>query len=112
MAVPWDDALGIRENNDAAAKVFLQKLGWSGRWAGGDTACGAVYVRVDEGAVFVVREAVEKSCSSVKAHGEECWWEALKQTAGLDDDCEKPDSQHQHRARVYQLAHCARRGES
>lgn len=38
MIVSWDHALGVEENHEAAAKAYLQKMGWDkfdGTWHGG-----------------------------------------------------------------------------
>jgi hypothetical protein len=38
--VSWDYALGMDENHDAAARAFVAKWGWDGRWIGGGSPDG------------------------------------------------------------------------
>ena len=43
--VAWDDAKGHHDNHDAAAKVFIRKMGWFGSWYVGSLPDGSgVYV--------------------------------------------------------------------
>lgn len=46
MSVPWDYALNVEANHDAAARAFIAKWGWHGTWIRGGSANGkgCVYV--------------------------------------------------------------------
>lgn len=42
----WKNNLDVNENHRAAAEKFLREVEWMGRWIGGDTQHGHVYVHV------------------------------------------------------------------
>ncbi len=48
MNVPWNYALSVEENHDAAMRAFVVKWGWHGSWVRGASASdkGNVYVCV------------------------------------------------------------------
>lgn len=56
VIIPWNDALNVDENHDAAARALAIKFGWSGRWyAGGlPSRDGNCYVMVSTSASFRV----------------------------------------------------------
>jgi hypothetical protein len=45
VTVPYDHALGLPENHDAAADALIRKLGWTGRYVSGALPDGS-YVHV------------------------------------------------------------------
>lgn len=49
ITVPWDYALSVEENHDAAARAFAAKWGWYGTWIRGARADdkGNVYVAIN-----------------------------------------------------------------
>lgn len=48
VTVSWDHALNSSGNHEYAARVLLEKLGWSGEWVGGcDKDGNHVFVNVD-----------------------------------------------------------------
>ena len=49
ISVPYDHALSIQENHDAAARAFIAKLGWYGSWVrgGAPNGKGNVYVAIN-----------------------------------------------------------------
>lgn len=49
ISVPWDYALSVDENHDAAARAFAAKWGWFGTWIRGARADGKgnVYVAIN-----------------------------------------------------------------
>ena len=48
ISVPYDHALSVEENHDAAMRAFVEKWGWHGSWVRGARADGKgnVYVCV------------------------------------------------------------------
>jgi hypothetical protein len=44
VTVPWNNALGVEENHDAAARALIKKLEWYGNWARGSLSDCVVYV--------------------------------------------------------------------
>lgn len=52
----WDDAQGPEGNHRDAACALAGKLGWAGRWIGGGTREGYVFVMDDgdEGSTFTI----------------------------------------------------------
>jgi len=47
VIVPWDHALNIERNHNAAARALCRKLGWSGEWVRGwDEKAGYVFVNI------------------------------------------------------------------
>ena len=51
VVVPWDHALSIEENHDAACQAFVRRRGWFGAWIRGNRADdrGYVYVCMQRG---------------------------------------------------------------
>lgn len=47
--VDWCDDLGVEDNHDRAAKVFIDDKAWLGTWVGGANtdSTGYNYVRID-----------------------------------------------------------------
>lgn len=43
----WDHTLGMSENHRGAAVQFAREFGWTGRWCGGGTQHGYVFVAID-----------------------------------------------------------------
>ncbi len=54
ITIPWDDALDVDANHDAAARAFAEKYGWQGSWYGGAKADGTGNVYVCSRVVFNV----------------------------------------------------------
>jgi len=48
ITLHWDSSLDSDENHTAAAKALCDRLGWDGRWIGGGTKDGSVFVCADE----------------------------------------------------------------
>jgi len=48
LTLPWDHALNVDDNHKAAALAFARKMGWHGRWVGGENSNmdGLVFVNV------------------------------------------------------------------
>jgi hypothetical protein len=44
VLVPWNYALGVSENHDAAARALITRLGWQGTWIQGCLRDVFVYV--------------------------------------------------------------------
>lgn len=47
MFVPYDHAVGVTENHEAACKALCSALGWDGHWIGASTARGYVFARYE-----------------------------------------------------------------
>src|SRR5262245_16184989 len=63
----WDDALNINDNHARAAETLANKYGWRGRWYGGGTADGFVFVCVDEGIAPTFTTGVAAALAAAKA---------------------------------------------
>lgn len=46
IVVPYDHALSAYGNHAAAAQAFADRQGWGGRWVGGGTPDGYVFVHM------------------------------------------------------------------
>lgn len=44
VVVPWDHAIGVGENHEAAARALASKLGWAWDHVGGGIGNGYVWV--------------------------------------------------------------------
>ena len=64
--VNYDDALNINNNHAKAAETLANKYGWRGRWYGGGTADGFVFVCVDEGAAPTFTTGLAAALAAVK----------------------------------------------
>lgn len=54
ITISWDHALNSEENHLAAAQALAWKMEWAGRWVGGSTVKGYVFVNVDRAEGFDV----------------------------------------------------------
>jgi hypothetical protein len=52
ITMSWDDGLDVEGNHVKAAQALTKKLNWGGKWAGGGTKTGYVFVNVDRGNSF------------------------------------------------------------
>ena len=52
IVVPWDDALNVEENHDAAALALCRKMGWCGKLVRGGTDVGYAYTFLREWSVI------------------------------------------------------------
>jgi len=46
LVVAWDHALDTEQNHKRAAHLLTERLGWPGRWVGGASPTGFVFVNV------------------------------------------------------------------
>jgi len=44
ITLHWDSSKDSDDNHVAAARALCEKLKWDGRWIGGGTKCGSVFV--------------------------------------------------------------------
>ena len=52
IIVPWDHALNVEENHDAAAIALCRKMGWGGKLVRGGTEVGYAYAFLREWTVI------------------------------------------------------------
>ena len=52
IVVPWDHALNVEENHDAAALALCRKMGWGGKLVRGGTDVGYAYAFLREWTVI------------------------------------------------------------